>query len=72
MSVLLDTLLVGTTVLAALLYVIKALAPRARRQRAGQKIPGACSACDQCAPPAASNKASGTETRVPLADIGHR
>jgi hypothetical protein len=84
MSSLLDKLLVGTALLASLLYAIVALGPRTWRSRiaaalaacglgrVAPKASGACGGCDNCAAPDAKESTAGAETRVPLEDIGRR
>jgi hypothetical protein len=84
MSNLLDILLVGTALLASLLYAIVALGPRTWRRRVAAaltsfglariapKTSGACGGCDNCAAPDAKDSTAGAETRVPLDEIGRR
>jgi hypothetical protein len=84
MSNLLDILLVGTALLASVLYAIVALGPRTWRRhvaavlsslglaRLAPKTSGACGGCDNCAAPDAKDSTAGAETRIPLDDIGRR
>ena len=84
MSALLDLLLVGTALLASLLYAILALGPQSWRRRVvailaavglariAPKTSGSCGGCDNCASPDAKESTAGAETRIPLDDIGRR
>jgi hypothetical protein len=84
MSNLLDILLVGAALLASLLYAVVALGPRSWRRRVATilasvglarvapKASGACGGCDNCAAPDAKDSTAGSETRIPLDDIGRR
>jgi hypothetical protein len=84
MSTLLDILLVGTALLASVLYAIVALGPRTWRRRMAAalsswglariapKTSGSCGGCDNCAAPDAKDATTGPETRIPLDEIGRR
>jgi hypothetical protein len=84
MSSLFDKLLVGSALIASVMYAILTLGPRTWRRhiasalaacglaRVAPKDSGACGGCDNCAAPDAKESSAGAETRVPLQEIGRR
>jgi hypothetical protein len=72
MNPLLDGVLVGAVLLAAVVYAAAKLGPKAWRKRILGESEGACGGCESCGTESASAPQSSTEISVPVAKIGRR
>ena len=78
MNSVLDAVLVGAVLVAAVLYAVYSLGPRAWRRRffgtAAAKSKGGCGGCDNCGTEAKApaQLAMSSEIKVPLSSISKR